>query len=446
MPVTITGVEPGSPAAKKGLLPGDVLETINGEAVRDVLDYRFYMTDTCLRLALRRGGSPLAVTIRKGEYDDLGLEFETYLMDRQHTCRNKCLFCFVDQLPKGLRDSLYVKDDDSRMSFLFGSYVTLTNLTEEDIRRIIKMRLSPINVSVHATDPELRVKLLKNPRAADSLRFLPMLTQAGIRVNTQLVLCPGINDGPALERSLWDLEKLRPGLGSIALVPVGLTGHREGLFPLRPYTKEEAREVLAVAERFQGEMLQKHGSRIAYPADEFFLLAQVPIPPAEYYEDFDQLEDGVGLWALLWQEFTDALDREDPRPLPRRVSIATGTAAAPLISSLAALAEEAFSGLSVTVYGIPNRLFGGAVNVAGLLCGGDIAQGLRGRDLGEELLLPAVMLRHERDKFLDDTTVPWLEEQLKVPVRVVENDGGELLDAMTGGVPPQSCPTRPSPR
>ena len=264
MAVIIKGVEAGSLAARKGIRPGDTLEAINGEAIRDVLDYRFYMTDTRLELSLRRDGAAFSVPVRKGEYDDLGLEFETYLMDRQHTCRNKCIFCFVDQLPRGLRDSLYVKDDDSRMSFLFGSYVTLTNLTEEDIRRIIKMRLSPINISVHTTDPDLRVEMLKNPKAAESLRYIPMLTQAGIRVNTQLVLCPGVNDGPALEKSLWDLAEYWPGLGSIALVPVGLTGHREGLYPLRPYTKEEARQVLDAAALFQAEMIQKHGSRIAY--------------------------------------------------------------------------------------------------------------------------------------------------------------------------------------
>ncbi len=213
MAVIIKGVEAGSLAARKGIRPGDTLEAINGEAIRDVLDYRFYMTDSRLELSLRRDGAAFSVPVRKGEYDDLGLEFETYLMDRQHTCRNKCIFCFVDQLPRGLRDSLYVKDDDSRMSFLFGSYVTLTNLTEEDIRRIIKMRLSPINISVHTTDPDLRVEMLKNPKAAESLRYIPMLTQAGIRVNTQLVLCPGVNDGPALEKSLWDLAEYWPGLG-----------------------------------------------------------------------------------------------------------------------------------------------------------------------------------------------------------------------------------------
>ena len=432
MAVTIRGIAPDSPASRKEIRPGDVLESINGHPIRDVLDYRFYMTDTRLALALRRKDAPYAVTVRKEEYDDLGLEFETYLMDRQHTCRNKCIFCFIDQLPKGLRDSLYVKDDDSRMSLLFGSYVTLTNLTEEDIRRIIKMRLSPINISVHTTDPELRVRMLKNPRAADSLRFLPMLVEGGIRVNAQLVLCPGINDGPALEKSLWDLAEYWPGLGSIALVPVGLTGHREGLYPLRPYSREEARAVLALTRQFQEEMLQKHGSRIAYPADEFFLLAEEPIPEADYYEDFEQLEDGVGLWALLSQEFADALEAEVPRPLSREISIATGTAAAPLLASLAALAQKKFPGLSVSVYGIPNRLFGGAVNVAGLLCGRDIAWGLAEKELGEELLIPSVMLRHETDKFLDDTTVPWLEEQIVTPVRVVENDGSQLLDAILG--------------
>ncbi len=432
MSVVIKGVEPGSLAAKKKIRPGDTLVAINKNPIRDVLDYRFYMTSSLVDLHLRRDDKSLLLRVRKGEYDDLGLEFETYLMDRQHTCRNKCLFCFVDQLPEGLRDSLYVKDDDSRMSFLFGNYVTLTNVTEEDILRIIKMRLSPINISVHTTDPELRVHMLKNPRAADSLRFLSMLVRGGIRVNTQLVLCPGINDGPALEKSLWDLAEYWPGLGSIALVPVGLTGHREGLYPLRPYSREEARAVLALTRQFQEEMLQKHGSRIAYPADEFFLLAEEPIPEADYYEDFEQLEDGVGLWALLSQEFADALEAEVPRPLSWEISIATGTAAAPLLASLAALAQEKFPGLSVSVYGIPNRLFGGAVNVAGLLCGRDIAWGLAEKELGEELLIPSVMLRHETDKFLDDTTVPWLEEQIVTPVRVVENDGSQLLDAILG--------------
>jgi len=432
MSVVIKAVAPGSPAARKHIQPGDTLVTINHNPIRDVLDYRFYMTDTRLDLCLRRAAKSLLLRIHKDEYEDLGLEFETYLMDRQHTCRNKCLFCFVDQLPKGLRDSLYVKDDDSRMSFLFGSYVTLTNLTEEDIRRIIKMRLSPINVSVHTTDPALRVKLLKNPRAADSLRYIPMLVEGGIRVNTQLVLCPGLNDGPALEKSLRDLSQYWPGLGSIALVPVGLTGHREGLYPLRPYTREEARQVLTIAERFQAEMLEKHGARVAYPADEFFLLAEEPIPGADYYGEFDQLEDGVGIYALLREEFLSALSQAESDPCPRKISIATGTAAAPLLRALVDQMGEKFPHLTVNIYAIENRLFGGAVNVAGLLCGRDIAQGLAGKDLGDELLIPSVMLRHEKDKFLDDTTVPWLEEQTGVPVRVVDNDGGQLLDALTG--------------
>lgn len=430
MPVTIAQVDPGSLAQRAGIRPGDRLASINGNPIRDVLDYRFYLADTRLLLALETPDGPKTVRLRKGEYDDLGLSFDTYLMDRQHHCRNKCIFCFVDQLPRGLRDTLYFKDDDSRMSFLFGSYVTLTNTTEEEIRRIIKMHISPINVSVHTTDPELRVRMLKNPRAGEVLSYLPMLTGAGIQVNTQLVLCPGINDGDQLRRSLTDLAALGPNLQSVALVPVGLTCHREGLPPLRPMTREEARETLAIAEAFNAPILAKTGVRLALAADELFLIAGEPIPGPEYYGEFHQLEDGVGLTALLRQEFAEELDWAEPSGRVRRTSLACGVAAAPLLESLCATAGEKFPHCHVSVYGVPNRLFGETVNVTGLLCGRDLIAELQGKPLGEALILSSVMLRHE-GRFLDDLLPEDLEAALGVPVRVVDGTGGDLLAAMT---------------
>ena len=268
MAVIIASVEPGSPAQRAGVAAGMGLISINGQPIRDVLDYRFYMTDPLLDLRLETEQGPKEVRVRKAEYDDLGLAFDTYLMDRQHHCRNKCIFCFVDQLPRGLRDTLYFKDDDSRMSFLFGSYVTLTNQTEEDIRRIIKMHISPINISVHTTNPRLRVEMLGNPRSGEVLDYIPMLTEAGIQVNTQLVLCPGVNDGPELRRSLHDLARYAPNLQSIALVPVGLTCHRDGLHPLRPLTGDEARDILDLSEEFNRELVENGGRRLAFAADE----------------------------------------------------------------------------------------------------------------------------------------------------------------------------------
>lgn len=430
MAVTIESIERGSPAAKSAIKSGDRLLTINGNVVRDVLDYRFYMTDTHLEIKLEREGVPIAVTITKAEYDDLGLEFESYLMDNQHHCRNKCIFCFVDQLPKGLRDSLYFKDDDSRMSFLFGSYVTLTNMTEEDIRRIIKMRISPINISVHTTNPELRVMMLGNPAAADSLRFLPMLTEAGIKINTQLVICPTVNDGDELLRSLTELAALYPGLQSIAVVPVGVTRHREGLHPLSPMTADEAAHNLDIVERFGETMIARHGKRIAFAADELFIQAGRPLPDADYYEEFDQLEDGVGIHALLRQEFAEELEYAEPDDTPRTVSIASGTAAAPLLSELVTTLQDKFPATTVHVYGVENKLFGDTVNVSGLLCGNDLHTGLRDKELGERLLIPSVMLRHEGDIFLDDTDLPWLQEQLAVPINVINMNGSELLQAI----------------
>ncbi|MEA5010898.1 MAG: DUF512 domain-containing protein [Angelakisella sp.] len=433
MAVLISAVDKGSPAHRCGVRPGETLLTIDGNTIRDVLDYRFYMTEKHLTMELQgEDGKVRKVSVTKGEYDELGLEFDTYLMDRQHHCKNKCVFCFIDQLPPGLRDTLYFKDDDSRMSFLFGSYVTLTNVSEEEIQRIIKMHISPINVSVHATNPEVRQKMMLNPQSGPSLRYLPMLVEAGIKVNTQLVICPGLNDGDELRRSLNDLGELAPGVQSIALVPVGLTKHRDGLYPLRPMTAEEAAECIDIAQEFGQRMLKVHGSRIAFASDELFVQAGRPIPDAEYYEDFAQLDNGVGIHALLRQEFESALKLEDGDDRQNEVTIACGVAAQPLLSQLTATALQKFPNLNIRVYGIPNRLFGDTVTVSGLVCGGDIIHEIKDKPLGHKVLIPEVMLRHEKDRFLDDSTVPQLEAALGVPVQVLPVDGFELLDALLG--------------
>lgn len=431
MPVLIKSVLQGSLAHSAGLRPGDTLLAINSHEINDVLDYRFHLTSAAVSLDLLRAGKPFCAAIEKEEYADIGLEFETYLMDRQHACKNKCVFCFVDQLPPGMRDSLYFKDDDSRMSFLFGNYITLTNLTERDIDRIIDMRISPVNVSVHTTDPQLRVQMMKNPNAGSSLRFLQKLADAGILLNTQLVLCPGYNDGAALERSLSDLGALAPQVQSIACVPVGLTRFRAALPQLRMFTASEAAATIDTIERFAARMLAQHGARIAYPSDELFLQAGRRIPEAAYYGDFDQLENGVGLVSLLTDEFEDAL-RHDPRADgSAHISIATGAAAAPLIARLAETAAQKHPRARISVHAIENDFFGHTVTVAGLVTGGDLIAQLSGKPLGEALLIPSVMLRHERDRFLDDITPQQVQAALGVPVLPIDNDGGALYDAMT---------------
>ncbi len=439
MSVKIYAVEPSSAAEKAGIQAGETLISMNGNDIYDVLDYRFYEISTKLSISLENSkGDKRTVEIHKGEYQSIGLVFETYLMDRQHSCRNQCIFCFIDQLPKGLRESLYFKDDDSRLSFLFGNYVTLTNLSQREVDRILKMHISPINISVHTTNPELRVKMMNNRFAGESLQILYRLAEAGIKLNCQLVLCPGINDGAELERTLGDLLPLYPSVQSIALVPVGLTKYREGLYPLTPYTKETAGEVLDLVEAKGKEMLEKYGNRVCYAADEFYLKAERPIPDAAFYGDFDQLENGVGLIANLKQEFLSALEDLSPEeglalPSPRNVTIATGTAAAPFLDNLLDELRAKCHNLTCKVIPIVNHFFGEQITVAGLITGRDLIDQLSGKDLGEELLLPGVMLRHGEDVFLDDVTLHQVEEELRIKVRGVSQDGYELLNAITGG-------------
>lgn len=429
--VTITGIVEGSPAELAGIEAGDILISMNGHSVRDVLDYMFYAAEASVELSLERYEEIYQVRIDKNEYDDLGLEFESFLMDRKQSCRNKCVFCFIDQMPPGMRETLYFKDDDARLSFLQGNYVTLTNMSQEDIDRIIRMKLN-INVSVHTTNPELRCRMMQNRFAGEKLDYLRQMAEAGIQLNCQIVLCPGLNDGAELERTLGDLGKLMPNLTSVAVVPVGLSRYREGLYPLTGFTKETAGQAIDTIQRFQREFLEKFGTRTVFPSDEFFLMAEREIPDAAYYEDYPQYENGVGMLRSLADEFHAAMKEAEPPQLPRTVSIATGRSPYAFLKALVEEAEQKWEGLRCYMYPIRNDFFGETITVTGLITGQDLIPQLKDKPLGEELLLSSSMIRRDSDVFLDDVTIGDAENALGVKIRLSDNDGYELLDAILG--------------
>ncbi len=431
--VRITQVHRRSRAARAGIRAGDSLVSVNGHAIGDVLDYRFYLADERVELSLVRGETPYTVCLEKAEYDDIGLEFATPLMDRKQHCQNKCVFCFIDQMPPGMRETLYFKDDDARLSFLHGNYITMTNLSGKDLERILQMHISPINVSVHTTNPELRIRMMKNPKAGSSLEYLGRMAAAGIELHCQIVLCRGLNDGEELVRTMRDLAALYPSVTSVSVVPAGLTRYRDGLYPLTSFTPEECADVIRCVESFANHCFATHGSHIFYCADEFYLACGRALPEEAYYEGYPQLENGVGMITSLRTEFAACLSELAPRrKKERHISVATGVAAYPMLREVAGRMEAAFPHLHVQVYEIRNRFFGEKITVAGLLTGGDILEQLRGRDLGSELLLPAAVLRAERDLFLDDRTPRWLSHELGVRLRFVENDGRALASAMLG--------------
>jgi len=433
--VTITGVEKGSAAEKAGILTGDVLLCIDTHPIKDVLDYRFFLTEERITLTLKRGEEEFDVVLKKGRYDDIGLDFETFLMDKKRRCSNKCIFCFIDQNPCGMRETVYFKDDDTRLSFLMGNYVTLTNVSDEELGRIVSMHMSPVNVSVHTTDPALRVKMLGNPRAARIMDQLRILTEGGIRINCQIVSCCGINDGPALRHSLRELISLGDMVESIAVVPAGLTRHRAGLYPLQPYEKASAEEVIAIVEKFAEDCSARFDRRMVYAADEFYLMAQKEFPPEEAYDGYPQLDNGVGLIRSTREEFLDELywrrDEGQLEPYKEkalRATLVTGFAARDLMEELCEEIGRILPRVKITVLPVKNEFFGDSVTVAGLICGGDLIEAVKKTE-PELVILPAVALRHERDKFLDDVTLEQVREALDCPVYAVEN-GIPLLDAL----------------
>lgn len=433
MAVKIFDVTTGSHADKAGIKKGETLLSINSNEIVDVLDYRFYQVNRKLTLEVEDENKNVrTIEMTKGEYEEIGLEFETYLMDKQHSCRNKCIFCFIDQLPKGMRESLYFKDDDSRLSFLFGNYITLTNITEHEIDRIIKMHISPINVSVHTTNPELRCKMMNNRFAGDTLKYLKRFADAGITLNCQIVSCPGINDGEELVRTLTDLENL--GVNMTAIVPVGLTRYRENLYPLVPYNKETAGQTIDIIEKMGDECVKKHGRRIFFPGDEFYLLAEREIPSPEFYEDFSALEDGIGMIAYLTDDVGWKLEELDAdESLCHKVTIACGEGVFPYMKRIMSMINEKFPNITINTRAIKNNFFGGGVNVSGLVTGGDLIDQLRDDDLGDRLIITSSMLRFENDLFLDDVSTDDVERELGVTLVPVNNNGNDLVEAVIAG-------------
>jgi putative radical SAM enzyme (TIGR03279 family) len=451
---TISRVTHGSSAERAGLVVGDTLLAINGTEVEDIFDYRYLIQDEQLRIrVLGADGSERMVEAVKDYYEDLGVEFENPLLDEYRSCCNKCIFCFIDQMPPGMRETLYFKDDDSRLSFLQGNYVTLTNMSDHDLDRIIQYHLSPINISVHTMNPELRCEMLHNRFAGDALKKIKRLYDAGISMNAQVVLCPGINDGAELDRTIRELYAYMPHMESLSVVPVGLTKYREGLYPLRTLTEQEAAAAVDQIEAWQKKIYQEQGTHFVQASDEFYILCHRPLPEEERYDGYNQLENGVGMIRLLTTEVQEALKQAVYRyqsrglgrfllpglrqlvplkTLNREVSIATGRLAYPYMKKYAQWVMKLFTGVQVHVYSITNDFFGHEITVAGLITGQDLMKQLKGKQLGDALLLPAVMFRSGEEVFLDDYTRTDLENALQVPVNIVKSSGQDLVDAILG--------------
>ena len=435
----IQETEPGSIAEELGLEPGDAILEINGQPIEDVFDYRLMCQEEYLELLVRGADGDEAIfEVEKDDDEDLGIVFENGLMDDYRSCRNKCMFCFIDQMPPGMRETLYFKDDDSRLSFLQGNYVTLTNMSESDLNRIIRYRMEPINISVHTMNPELRCRMLHNRFAGDALKKIDTLYEAGIEMNGQIVLCPGINDGEELDATIRALSCYLPVMQSLSVVPVGLTRYREGLYPLQPVSKECAAQTIDIIEKWQQKIYKEFGFHFVHASDEFYILAERELPEEERYDGYLQLDNGVGSVRLLCDEFTQALAEEEGSTETREISLATGRLAAPYLERLIRQMNEKFPHVRVHLYPIRNVFFGEEITVVGLITGQDLTAQLKEQTLGEELLISVHMLRSGENVFLDDITTDDECEQLRVPLRVVKPGGQELLDALLGRTPDEA--------
>lgn len=430
---TVKGIVKGSIAEELGVEPGDRLLAINGQEIEDIFDYQYYSEDEELLLLIEKpDGEQWELEIEKDADEQLGMEFGSGLMDEYRSCRNKCIFCFIDQMPEGMRNTLYFKDDDSRLSFLQGNYVTLTNMSDHDIERIIRYRLEPINISFQTTNPELRCRMLNNRFAGDALKKVDMLFEGGIEMNGQIVLCRGINDGEELERSIRDLTRYLPLLRSVSVVPVGMTKFRDGLYPLEPFTKEDARQVLETVHRWQKDIYAQYGLHFIHAGDEWYLLAGEEIPEEERYDGYLQLENGVGMLRLLFNEFREACERAEGDRERRSLSIATGKLAYPYLKRMAEKLQEKYPFTEIHVYAVRNDYFGEQITVSGLITAQDIMAQLKDKELGERLLLPCNMFKADEDVFLDDYTVKKVSDALQVPIVIVKSSGQDLIDAVLG--------------
>ncbi len=436
----IKGVVPGGIGEELGLEEGDILLSIDEQPIEDVLDYYFLVNGEYITLQiLTKDGEMAECEVEKEEDEDLGLIFEDQFMGSYHHCHNKCIFCFIDQLPKGMRQSLYFKDDDSRLSFLNGNYITMTNMKEEDFEKIIRYQMSPINVSVHATDPELRVKMLKNPRAAEVMDRLKRLVEAEITLNGQIVLCKGVNDGAALDQTICDLWTLHPQMQSVSIVPVGLSCHREGLYPLEPFTAQECAAVIDQVEAYQRRFYEESGMHFIHLSDEFYIKAGRELPEEERYDGYLQIENGVGMMRLFINEAEEAISRLDPAvQYQGHVSLVTAPTACGFVRRICSQLMKLYPKLQIDVHEIINHFFGENITVTGLLTGKDICEQLKDRELGDRLYLPENLLKADEDILLDDMTLKELENTLQIPISIVKSSGEDFVHSVLEQTAPVS--------
>ena len=428
----ISRVLPGGIGEELELEAGDILVSVNGQSIEDVFDYRYLMNDEYVELLVRKkNGEEWELEVEKEYEDDLGVEFENSLMDEYKSCSNHCIFCFIDQMPPGMRETLYFKDDDSRLSFLQGNYITLTNMSDKDINRIIRFHLAPINISVHTTNPELRCRMLTNRFAGEALKKIDRLYEAEIPMNGQIVLCKGVNDGVELERSIRDLLKYAPVMRSVSVVPVGLTKYRDGLYPLEPFTKEDAREVLRLIRSYQKQAYEQYGIHFIHASDEWYILAEEEIPTADMYDGYIQYENGVGMVRMFRDDLEAALAGLSGDDRKGKVTLVTAKLIYPTICWAAEQIQKKYPNMELQVVCITNHFFGEQITVTGLLTATDIIEQLSVLELGDWVVLPSVVLKADEDIFLDDIALEDVQKALQVPIHIVKSNGMGFIQAVT---------------